>query len=118
MSNYVVQAEKVILGTRIFTQKLTTSQIRKLLAMSNELYNKAMLSETSNLSDEIQDRISYVRMRIAYEAGRSEVLREFVKKAEIVEQLNSIGADKKELVTFCRYMESLVAFHKYYGGNE
>ena len=31
--------------------------------------------------------------------------------------LNEIGNSKEELLLFCNYMESLVAYHKYYGGN-
>ena len=41
-----------------------------------------------------------------------------IKKAEIIECLKEIGASKKNYLLFSRYMEALIAFHKYYGGKE
>ena len=43
---------------------------------------------------------------------------EFVKKAEIIDILKEINTSKKNYLLFSRYMEALIAFHKYYGGKE
>lgn len=53
-----------------------------------------------------------------YECGREPKVKEFVQKAEIIELLKEIGNSKKNYLLFSRYMEALVAFHKYYGGQD
>ena len=42
----------------------------------------------------------------------------FVKQAEILEILKEIRQSKKNYLLFSKYMEALIAFHKYYGGKE
>ena len=46
------------------------------------------------------------------------MVKKFVIKAELLEQLSNIRADKERLLLFCRYMEALVAYHRYHGGND
>ena len=62
----------------------------------------------------------YLRVRVMYECGRDNEhkVEKFIKKAEIIECLKEIGASKKNYLLFSRYMEALIAFHKYYGGKE
>ena len=59
-------------------------------------------------------------MRIAYEAGRDKdhSVRNFVEKAELFKIIDEIGENKENLMLFCRYMEALVAYHRYYGGKD
>ena len=42
----------------------------------------------------------------------------FVKQAEILEILKEIRQSKQNYLLFSKYMEALIAFHKYYGGKE
>ena len=53
-----------------------------------------------------------------YECGREPKVKEFVKEAEIIELLKEIGQSKKNYLLFSNYMEALVAFHKFYGGQD
>ena len=53
-----------------------------------------------------------------YECGREPKVKEFVKKAEIIDILKEINTSKKNYLLFSRYIEALIAFHKYYGGKE
>ena len=69
---------------------VTTSKIRNLLAMNADIY----------------------------ECGREPKVKEFVQQAEILEILKEIKQSKKNYLLFSRYMEALIAFHKYYGGRE
>ena len=96
---------------------LTTSKIRNLLSMTNALYNQALHIRGDVLDEDIMHDIQYLKMRFAYESGRERAVKEFVDKAGIMKCLNEIGNSKDELLLFCNYMESLVAYHKYYGGN-
>lgn len=70
------------------------------------------------LDDEICGRIEYLRVRFMYECGREPKVKEFVQQAEILEILKEIKQSKKNYLLFSRYMEALIAFHKYYGGKE
>ena len=101
-----------------FKFDLTTSKIRNLLSMTNSLYNQALHIRGDKLDDEIIHDIQYLKMRFAYESGREPAVKEFVNKAGIMKCLNEIGDSREELLLFCNYMESLVAYHKYYGGRD
>lgn len=129
-SNYVDKAEKVIKELAEESRKqnkkgipdmVTTSKIRNLLAMTADIYNQVLTWQSETLSDELNGRIEYLRIRFIYECGRDdnkEKVKKFVEKSEILEILKEIKKSKKNYLLFSRYMEALVAFHKYYGGRE
>lgn len=116
--NYVGEAEKVIRQLKQGSYQLTTSKIRKLLALVSELYNDVKRERSNTLNSDWVSRIQYVRMHIAYEAGRDLVVKEFVQKADLFHVINQIGTDKEKLIIFCHYMEALVAYHRFYGGKD
>lgn len=123
--NYVDEAEKVILTLKnLKNQKgrpipmVTTSKIRNLLSMTMDIYNEIMNQKEEQLSVEICSRIEYLRVRFLYEAGREPSVKTFVEKADILSLLKNINSGKKNFMLFNRYMEALVAFHKYYGGKD
>ena len=119
--NYVDVAESVILALKNENNgrlALTTSKIRGLLSMTASIYTDVQRNRSETLSEELQSRVQYLRMRVAYEAGRDPVVKKFVIKAELLEQLSNIRADKESLLLFCRYMEAMVAYHRYHGGND
>ena len=119
--NYVDVAESVIQALKNENNgrlALTTSKIRGLLSMTASIYTDVQRNRSETLSEELQSRVQYLRMRVAYEAGRDPVVKKFVIKAELLEQLSNIRADKERLLLFCRYMEALVAYHRYHGGND
>ena len=119
--NYVDVAERVILALKEENNDrlaLTTSKIRGLLSMTASIYTDVQRNRSETLSEELQSRVQYLRMRVAYEAGRDPVVKKFVIKAELLEQLSNIRADKERLLLFCHYMEALVAYHRYHGGND
>ena len=119
--NYVEQAEKVMQDLQAAGKgqiKLTTSKIRSILAMVSELYNDAQRLRAENLSEDLVGRVQYLKMRVAYEAGRERDVMDFVKKAELLEEIGRIGRKKEQLLLFCHYMEALVAYHKFLGGRD
>ena len=124
-TTYVDQAEKVIL--RLKEKKdargrsirmVTTSKIRNLLAMTADIYNEVLNQQGSDLSDDCRERIEYLRIRFVYEAGREPSVKSFVEEAGILPILKEIGKEKKNYILYNRYMEALVAFHKYHGGKD
>ena len=79
---------------------LSTSKIRKLLAMISKLYNDVSregINKKEKLSGEMLSRIQYIKMYFAYEAGRENQVKDFVNKAGIFEIIDDIGSDRKNL---------------------
>ena len=126
--NYVDKAEAVI--TQLISEAkqlkrnprhsddydiLTTSQIRKQLSMTAELFYRVESEPSDELNVEIVGKIEYLRVQFTYQAGREPVVKKFVEKAGILKILKSINGNKENFLTFCRYMEALVAFRKYHG---
>lgn len=116
--NYVGKAESVITALIGRKELLTTSKIRKLLAILSEIYTDARHDGNKELSDEIKSRIQYFKMRFVYEAGREKTVKAFWEAAQIEKQIDKIGNSKKELILFCHYMEALVAYRKFLGGKD
>ncbi len=124
--NYVERAEKVIVSLKNKVNPrngrpvpmVTTSKIRNLLAMTADIYNEVMASSDENLSSDLKARIEYLRVHFVYESGREAGVRNLVQEAGILEILKSMNGTKADYILFNRYMEALVAFHKYYGGKD
>ncbi|HCS72354.1 MAG TPA: type III-A CRISPR-associated protein Csm2 [Clostridiales bacterium] len=118
---YVTQAENVIKNLekdRYGNIYLTTSKIRNLLGMISEIYNEAAHETGAELSIDLQSRIQYLKLRFVYEAGRKRAVKDFVEKAGILQYIDHIGKSRDGFLLFCKYMEALVAYHKYYGGRD
>ena len=116
--NYVDLAEKVIESLerdRRGNIKLSTSQIRNILAMSSDIYSDVM---GDKLIPEIIGRINYLKVRIVYEEGRNPDVKDFAEKAKLRFYLDHISGSKEKFLYFSRYMEALVAFHRYNGGRD
>lgn len=131
MENIVDKAELAIKSIRKPNKKnhdklvieLKTNQIRKILTAVNILKNKVDIYKIANpqakkLDEELQMEIEFLRVNISYQAGREKLVREFVEKADLLNMVKDINGDIKAFENFCRYIEALVAFHKFYGGQE
>lgn len=114
---------------------LTTTQIRKLLSQLNEIYSfvvtmsngnstKTGVNTDENRVTDLVEKMQYFKMRCIYEAGRDNVVKDFIIKAKIVEYIESMCADKQyksireKFILFFRYMEALVAYHRFKGGKD
>ena len=125
-NNYADEAEKVILQLKNKTNPktgkgvpmVTTSKIRSILAMTSDIYNEVLMQQDDKLSDDLAGRIEYLRIRVVYEAGREQSVKDFIMQAKILDILKEIKGSRKNYILFSRYMESLVAFHKFYGGKD
>ena len=135
-TNYVDMAEKTVLSLSTDEEGsflLKSAKLRNLLGMVSDIYNDVAYSMDAELSDEIVERLQYIRMRFAYEAGREKEdrgngrkrdkkkatpIEELLEKGNIKEILLDIGKDRKKCICFCRYMEAIVAYHKFYNGRD
>ena len=74
-SNYVDKAEDVV--SELVRDKegkllLTTTKIRSLLSMVSTIYNEVLHYPSDKLNEDIVERLKYLKMRFAYEAGRED----------------------------------------------
>lgn len=96
----------------------TTSQMRNILSMSADIYNRVMVNSSEDLSDEIIGLIEYLKIRIVYEAGRDEKVKNLVVQSEMLEIIDEINGSKKNFILFNHYLEALIAYRKFKGGKE
>lgn len=122
--NYVDIAEKVIDNMKKnYEQReiLTTSQIRNILAMIQDIHSE-ILDPENNISDtlppRIVERINYLKLRFVYEAGRDDKVKNFIEEASILEHWADIGESKEKFIRFSRYLEALVAYRKFVLGRD
>lgn len=120
---YVEDAEKVFkdwYSTR--DKKITTSKIRGLLSGMSDIYNDVVRVEGEELPQDIVDRIQYLKVQFVYEYGRDDKkdgsVRRFINEPKILNKIDQIGTSKKKFIEMERYMEALVAYHRFYGGKD
>ena len=123
--NYVDKAQEVIeyLAQRANRRNpmVTTSKIRKLLSVTADIYKDLCLCVDDKLDNSIIIRINYLKILCIYEAGRDDKntgVRNFIKKSEMIRCIEEIQGIKKRFILFNKYMEALIAYHRYYGGKE
>ena len=117
--NYVDKAEEVMLGLKQDRSRLTTSKIRNLYSLVSDIYNSENLRDEPELLPESVTGLNMARIRMVYEAGREQSVKDFLEKARLLAYLKDIGTDRNKLIDFAHYMEALVAYHRFYiGGRE
>ncbi len=125
-NNYVEKAEKAIMELKNKKDKrtekpvdmVTTSKIRNLLAMTADIYNEVLNTQEEQLSAQVCGRIDYLKVRVVYEAGREKTVKSFVNETQIIQCINEIQGSRKNYILFNRYMEALVAYHRFLGGKD
>ncbi len=103
---------------------VTTSQLRRFLTAVNTVTGKVEqyqneTGEQGNLSADLAAQVKFLKVKLAYQVGRQgKVVADFEKEADLMAAIDSIGSDAKKYEEFARYVEALVAFHKFYGGKD
>ena len=110
---YVDEAEKIMKNTDR-KGAITANQIRIILDLINEVYIPVKSSSDSELSEDILSKLQYIKMKIAYQAGRDDKVKNFVRDTNIMNYIDNVKT-KNDVILLAHYMEALVAYHKYYG---
>lgn len=111
------------------TPEITTTQLRKFLSAVNVMKNKVDVyvstsENTEELTDELAGEIKFLKVTLAYMCGKDRgkapegVLDRFAKQTELEDFITSVGKDTKKFFELCKYVEALVAYHKYHGGKD
>lgn len=100
--------------------KITRTKIRAILDLVNKVYNRVMYLDSETLTSEQVADIAYIKVKIAYEAGRDAGVKDFIEATGLMKPINSIlnRKQKADFLLYARYVESLVAYFKYYGGKD
>ena len=112
--NYVENAEKVIRKHKE-GNAITTTQLRGLFSLMTEVREILRIRQSDRLDESMQSRVQYIKMRFVYAAGRGEKgVADFMKQSALVECIDTIKDSAKQFELVCKYMEALVAYHKFY----
>lgn len=126
--DYVKCAENVIkflkkenFGVVGSKDTLSTSKIRNILSSTSEIYDMVRFQGP----EAVRDKLAYLKVKLIYQSGRYPVVKRFVEVSKLIQALDRLEVkyyqqpeEKAMIILFCRYMEALVAYFKYYGGKD
>ncbi len=127
MGKYAETSDKVDLAQEVMKNSfrlVTTSQIRRFLTAVNTVSGKVEqyqneTGKSEKLSPDLVAQVKFLKVKLAYQVGRgSGRIKDFVEETDLMAAIGSIGSDAKKYEEFARYVEALVAFHKFYGGKD
>lgn len=123
-------AEKVIGHLQYINPKnnkptidLTTSQIRKFLTAVNVVRNKVDLyiaqnKDANELSSELAAEVKFLKVNLLYQAGRAKAVKDFMGISNLAAIIGDVDKNIKKFQRLCKYVEALVAYHKFMGGKD
>lgn len=95
-------------------KQLTMTKLRGIYSLVMNIYARI------NCPDDYERHksdIQYLKVRMAYEAGREDAVKDFLKATGLKNAIDSV-TNFDQFMLYCRYAESLVAYFKYFGGEE
>ena len=125
--DYVARAEKVIKSLdkdKRGNIRVTTTQLRKFLAMANAIDNEVKLCELRNeikddkLPDKIVNEILSMKVKLVYQSVREKNVKNFVNKSELMKEIDNINGRASKFKEFFNYLEALIAYRKFEGGDK
>lgn len=117
-ANYADKANKIVgeeahSGNRELFGGLTTTKLRTIYAYITNVYSRV---DETTFKENVSD-IQYLKVKMAYEAGRECSVKNFLQKTALLDLLDSVQS-YEQFMLYCRYAESLVAYFKFYGGKD
>lgn len=125
MRDIAKEAEQVIFNLKDQNHGkiyLKTNQIRKFLMAVNAITNKvnvykAKHLDATELPDELAGEIQFLKVKAAYQAGRERSVKDFMVQSKMKHRIEEIGTSISKYEEFAHYVEALVAYHKFHGGD-
>ena len=91
--------------------RLKTSQIRKFLDAVNAIKSKGKDKDSSFF----ERKTILLKPKLAYEAGRQDAVKPLMA---VLDPCMSKVKDEKDFFNFHRFVEAIVAYHRYHGGQD
>lgn len=110
--------DKLYQGGENRNAMITTSKIRGLLSGISDIYNDVVQLPSQELSEDIKEKIHYLKVQFIYESGRDDKVKNFIRETKLLEFVDKALISKKDFIRLEKYMEALVAYHRYYGGKD
>lgn len=127
MNDYVSRAENVIKSLdrdRRGNIRVTTTQLRKFLAMANAIDNEVKLCElrdeikNDQLPTRIVNQILSMKVKLVYQSGREQNVKNFVNKSQLMKDIDNINGKASKFKEFFNYLEALIAYRKFEGADK
>lgn len=113
----VHKAEEIAL--QLTKDRLKTGQIRNFYSAITQMRTTFSI-EDENVTDELKRGLTMLKPKIAYAAGRQTAVRAtfypFIKSA--LDGIERSNYNVQAIKNFFQLIESIVAYHKFYGGSE
>lgn len=103
---------------RVKKSAITNTQLRLILSNSVIIKNKIKMNKDEKITNDIQNEIKYLLIKVIYQAGREPKVKKFIEEFEIVNKIKQIGDSAKKFNEFYRYLEEIVAYTKYYENDD
>lgn len=126
--DYVERAEKVMKELRIPNRRnpsqlefeITTTKIRGILALVNDIYNDEIVSTNEELSEKSKSKLLSLTVKMLYDAGKDDTggIKRFIEKTSLLNDIKNIKGSRTEFIKVANYIEALVAYHRYLGGKD
>lgn len=124
--DYVDFAEKLMSRYREEWEKnrrrglafISTSKLRNILSLLMDVYNIEALRIDTEITEESIVKLQMARVRLAYESGRDDGVKQFVEDANLLPWLKGVGTSREKLLHYVHYLEALVAYHRFFGGKD
>jgi CRISPR-associated protein Csm2 len=100
-----------------FATSIKTNQIRNVFAAVSSI--RQQFKQTGNCTPEIERSLILLKPKLAYAAGRQTVVRPFQEfMSQAIDAVKNSKNKKDALENFFALVESVVAYHKFYGGKD
>lgn len=119
MANQALLSPEAIIKEISKNKPVSMSQIRKILASVNTIYNEVLIARAEGeiinhqLPKEIVNDIAYLKIKLVYQCGRHDAVKKFDEVAKLQQRIDAIGKDETKFMEFHRFMEAVVAYHKF-----
>ncbi len=96
----------------------TATQLRKIFSHINKIKNNmevSLLNDSSEVyAKKLYENLQYFKVQLIYQMGRDAKVKNFIENTQILKKLDGIKGSNG-FSSYCRYMEAIIAYQKYYG---
>ena len=114
---YVDKAHDVIAGLGTY-KVITKTKIRSIYNMLCDIIDDEKHSSDAEISNESQMALRMFKVRVIYDCGRDDSVKAFVKRSHIIGYMLDIGSSRDKFDIYCKYFESLIAYHRFLYGDK